>query len=172
MNSLEGAIAQDAIPHLRDGKSHFGIAQPEVPSQTASESVSSGMPKPNKHFEALRKLALSFPETVEGSSCNKLSYKAGNKAFLYLGESDDDGSYNLRFKLTDSFSEAEKLAAKNATAYQPGSAGWVYCEFPASKAPPKGLMERWLEESYRALVPKKLLPLLDGKSPAKKAAKK
>lgn len=134
------------------------------------------MQKPNKHFEGLRKLALSFPESVEGSSCNKLSYKAGNKAFLYLGEA-DDGTYNLRFKLTDSYSEAEKLAAKDSSTYQPGSTGWVYCEFAASKAPPKGLMERWLEESYRALVPKKLLSLLDGGSPAiktpkKKAAKK
>ena len=115
--------------------------------------------KPNKHVAALRKIALSFPETVEGSSCNKLSYKAGKKAFLYLGE--DDESYNLMVKLPDSYAEAEQRAKKDSEIYHPGSSGWVKCVFPASKAPPKGLLERWIEESFRALVPKKIVALLD-----------
>lgn len=117
------------------------------------------MLRPNKHVTAIRKLALKFPETEEGSSCNKLSYKAGKKAFLYLGGNEE--SYSLMLKLVDSYAEAEKLAKKHPEVYRPGKAGWVSIEYATTQAPPKGLLERWLEESFRALVPKKIVALLD-----------
>lgn len=69
------------------------------------------MSKPNKHLAAIREVALKYPEAVEGSSCNKLSFKSGKKAFLSLGEKED--SYSTMLKLTTSLAEARKLARKH-----------------------------------------------------------
>ena len=35
--------------------------------------------------KALRRYALQYPETNEGSSCVKRAFRARNKGFLYLG---------------------------------------------------------------------------------------
>ena len=42
-----------------------------------------------------------------------------------------------------------------------GAAGWTTIKLPANKARPRGLFERWIEESYRLQAPKKLVSLLD-----------
>ena len=108
----------------------------------------------SKQIKALRKIALALPDAEEGTSCNKISFKAGKKAFLYLGET--DGDYNAKLKLVTSLDEAKELARKHPEIYSAGSNGWVDAEFPADKSPPAGLMERWILESYQALVPKRI----------------
>ena len=40
-------------------------------------------------------------------------------------------------------------------------------EFPLGQAPPAELLERWIDESFRALVPKKIVDLLGDQTPAK-----
>lgn len=140
-------------------------------------------PGPCKPAEVIRKLALTYPETVEGSSCNKLSFKAGKKAFLYLGLTEE--GYNVMLKLVDSYEEAEALAEKQPDHYRPGSNGWIQMEFSCGQSAPAGVMKRWIEESFRSLAPRKIVALLDDpvaagkkgtrkKSPAakKKAARK
>jgi len=52
------------------------------------------------------------------------------------------------------------MAGKHPEIHHPGSSGWVKSEFPADRASPAGLMERWIDENFRALVPKKILALL------------
>ena len=44
------------------------------------------MDRKGEIFEKFREAALRMPEVEEGSSCNKVAYKARKKAFLYLGE--------------------------------------------------------------------------------------
>jgi hypothetical protein len=57
--------------------------------------------------------------------------------------------------------EAGKLAAQEPGRYQTGSGGWVTVKFAAGGTPPKDVLKRWLDESYR----------LSAEAPAKKAKK-
>jgi hypothetical protein len=109
--------------------------------------------------KALRRYALQYPETNEGSSCVKRAFRARNKGFLYLGEKDD--SYNIMVKLDESLDEAGALAAGQPDHYAVGSTSWVTMNFGADQIPPDGLVERWIDESFRLQAPKAVLAELD-----------
>lgn len=48
------------------------------------------------------------------------------------------------------------------TGYGLGKSGWVTATFNAGeKAPPVALLKQWLDESYRAIAPKKLVKALE-----------
>jgi hypothetical protein len=111
----------------------------------------------NELAEVLRRVALTYPEVEEGASCTKKSFKARGKAFLYVGVA--GGSYNAMLKLRDSQAEAIKLAGKDSR-FKVGAQGWVTATFREDDAPPSGLFERWIDESYRLLVDKKLVATL------------
>ena len=108
----------------------------------------------------LRSLALGFPEVIEGDSCVKRSFKARKKGFLYLGEKPDE--YNVMVKLGPSVAEATAMAAERPGSWSVGNGGWAILKFDPAETPPKGLLERWMEESYRLQAPKTLLADLDG----------
>lgn len=123
----------------------------------------------SEFINALRTLALSYPETVETTACNKAAFKARNKGFLFLGI--DDAGCNVMLKLAASIPEATKLA-KGLGCCKVGANGWVTATFRHDQAPPPGLLERWIDESYRLLAPKQLAALLtESKSPAKDIGK-
>jgi len=116
-------------------------------------------PQPRtNNLELLRRLALTFPETEEGLSCGKQAFKARNKAFLFIGH--DATHYNVMLKLRDALPEAARLAAQEPTHYSVGGHQWVKLTFPHDQSPPPGLMQRWIDESYRLLAPKTLVALL------------
>lgn len=110
-------------------------------------------------IEGLRALALSFPEVVEGDSCVKRSFKARKKGFLYLGENKD--GYNVMVKLGPSIEEARDLASARPDTWSVGKGGWAILKFAPSERPPAGLLERWIDESYRLQAPKTLVAALD-----------
>ena len=43
------------------------------------------MPGAKDPTKALKEAAAALPNVVEGTSCSQTSYKAGKKAFLYVG---------------------------------------------------------------------------------------
>ena len=47
------------------------------------------------------------------------------------------------------------------TGYNLGKSGWVTASFGAKAKPPLDVLEAWLDESYRAVAPKKLAAALD-----------
>ena len=129
----------------------------------------------SKPMQELRKIALQYPEAEEGTSCNKAAFKARNKAFLFVGM--DDTSYNVMLKLHESLAEAKKLAAKEPDHYGVGGMDWVKATFSHHESSPAGLMEKWIDESYRLLAHKQLVALLDerplsGRGSAKVATNK
>ena len=65
-------------------------------------------------------------------------------------------------KLTeaDSLAEAEKLSESQPDNYSLGSNGWLSGKFAKGEGPPAKLFNTWIEESYRALAPKKLVAQL------------
>lgn len=61
------------------------------------------------------------------------------------------------------------LPFSSPTAYGLGKSGWVTATFALKDAPPVDLLKAWIDESYRAQAPKKLIAQLDtdGGAPAK-----
>jgi len=114
----------------------------------------------SKIRETLRTIAMRLPEVEEGITCDKAAFKARGKAFLFVGS--DERSYNVMVKLRDSLANAAEFAGNEPASYKVGGHDWVTLNFPNDKAPPAGLMERWIEESYRLLAPKQLVALLVG----------
>lgn len=115
-------------------------------------------PTPGNPMQELRKAALNYPEVEEGVSCDKAAFQAREKAFLFMGS--DDYSYHALLKLGESLPEATKLARKQPHHYKVGGHDWVTATFGLDQSPPEGLLEKWIDESYRLLAPKRLVAKL------------
>lgn len=104
----------------------------------------------------LRDTAMALPEASEGESCVNRAFRVGKKAFFYLGEK--PAHVYVMLKLTDSYADAVAMADPRV---DPGKHGWVTLRFQADDHLDSATMERWVVESYRALMPKRLVALLD-----------
>ena len=107
--------------------------------------------------KALRKAALAFPDTVEDFPWGHSAYKvAGKKAFLFMGDDEEGGGWSASMKLP--FRNDEALAIKGAerTGYGLGRSGWISFRFSAKAKAPMDKLIDYLDESWRAVAPKKL----------------
>jgi hypothetical protein len=116
----------------------------------------------NEPLQALRRLALRYPEAQEGIACEGTAIetrtvKVRNKAFLFMGRAD------VRVKLGESLAEAAELAAKTPGRYTVGANGWMKVTFGDGESPPLDLLGRWIDESYRLLAPRQLAAALPGR---------
>jgi hypothetical protein len=101
--------------------------------------------------QTLRRLALGYPEaregvTYEGTSAQRSIVRARNRAFLFFGVAD------AMIKLRESLAEATRLASREPARYRVGAHGWVRTTFDADESPSLGLLEKWIDESYRVVV--------------------
>ena len=106
----------------------------------------------------LRELALDYPETREDQPWGHAAFKVKDKVFLFLG-ADDDG-LGLSVKLPNSREQALALPFCKPTGYGLGRHGWVSATFPPDALPPMTTLAEWVDESFRAIAPKKLVALL------------
>ena len=83
----------------------------------------------------------------------------------------DGAPLRLSVKLPHSGADLLLSPVASPTGYGLGKSGWVSASFPDDDLPPIEMMQAWIDESYRAQAPKKLIAQLDG-GPAPKAAKK
>jgi predicted DNA-binding protein (MmcQ/YjbR family) len=112
---------------------------------------------PLKHADAkaLRKAALSYPDTREDFPWDHHAYKAaGKKVFLFL--TGEDGGFNCSMKLPFRSEEALKIKGAEPTGYGMGKSGWVTFTFSAKAKVPGAKLLDYLDESWRAVAPKKL----------------
>lgn len=105
--------------------------------------------------ERLRAHALSFPETREDFPWGERVVKVRNKVFLFLGRP-EEGGLSLSVKLPGSATLALDLPFASPTGYGLGKSGWVTARFGPREHPPVHVLERWIDESYRAVAPKRL----------------
>lgn len=149
------------------------------PSRTAGGATLRAMatrrkPSPTAALiEHLRQLGLrKYPGAhLKSPWPGHLDLAVNDKTFAYLSapESDDDAG-GVSLKLPLSCSLALSLPGSEPTAYGLGRSGWVSLSFEHG-APPVAQLESWLDESYRAQAPKKLVAQLDGaEAPAKAKA--
>jgi predicted DNA-binding protein (MmcQ/YjbR family) len=111
--------------------------------------------------EALRAFALGFPGAVEDFPWGERVVKVNKKVFVFMGKADDDKEMGLSVKLPHSGALALALPFVEPTGYGLGKSGWVSARFGATDAPPIDMLKEWIEESYRAVAPKKLIAELD-----------
>jgi len=122
--------------------------------------------KPKQAEAELRKFALSFPETYEEFPWGERVIKVKGKVFVFMGTR--DGGFGISTKLPESATAAVTLPFASPTAYGLGKSGWVSAQFRAGEQPPLGLLKIWIDESYRAVAPKKLVAALQGRPAAAK----
>jgi predicted DNA-binding protein (MmcQ/YjbR family) len=120
-----------------------------------SVAKSTGLPRDGTR---LRKLALSYPEAHEDMPWGHHAIKVKGKSFVFLAG--DDDTFSLSAKLPSSCDVAVKLPFASRTEYGLGKSGWVTARFPRKAKIPVDLLALWIDESYRAVAPKRLVAQL------------
>ena len=108
----------------------------------------------------LRAFALGYPEAREEFPWGERVVKVRTKVFVFMGMS--DGGLGLSVKLPRTGSMALLLPFAQPTGYGLGKSGWVTARFARSENPPVDMLREWIDESYRAVAPKKLVAALAG----------
>jgi predicted DNA-binding protein (MmcQ/YjbR family) len=111
-----------------------------------------------KAEEKLRQFALAYPEATEEFPWGERAIKVRGKTFLFMRA--DGTGLGLSTKLPESREFALTLAFAAPTGYGLGKSGWVSASFERGTRPPLALLCEWIDESYRAIAPKRLLKQL------------
>jgi len=113
--------------------------------------------------EKLRKLGLSYPDTYEDHPWGHIAIKIkpAGKVFIFIGTHEDRVTFSV--KLPDSRDMAVDLPWAEPTHYGMGKHGWVTGHVKPKEAP-MDLIRAWVDESFRAIAPKKLVKQLDAKT--------
>ena len=123
---------------------------PRIPSPKRPEAV------------LLRAFALGYPEAYEDFPWGERVAKVKGKVFVFLGR--DGNELGLSVKLPESGMLALGLPFVSPTGYGLGKAGWVTVRFGKREKAPVALLRSWIDESYRAVAPKKLVAALSSSS--------
>jgi predicted DNA-binding protein (MmcQ/YjbR family) len=116
------------------------------------------MPKASPFTRAkasLRKAALAFPETREDHPWGESAFKVRGKVFLFMSEAEEQ--LRLTVKLPESRGFALLLPFTQPTGYGLGKSGWVTASFGPKEQVPLPMLLDWMEESFRAVAPKRLV---------------
>ena len=81
-----------------------------------------------------------------------------SKTFAYLSVEGEPFSMSVKLPFTGE--EARSLPFARPAEYGLGKSGWVVFEPGADEMPPMRQLKSWLDESYRAQAPKKLVALI------------
>lgn len=115
-------------------------------------------------MEQLLAAALKYPGAHEDHPWGETVVKVKGKIFLFLsllGRSDGGAFFGCSMKLPHSgVSALMLLPFVQPMAYGLGKSGWVSARFKKGDVPPLPLLVQWLDESYRAVAPKKLVATL------------
>jgi len=115
----------------------------------------------------LREHALAYPETHEDFPWGHNAIKVKGKAFLFMafGIKEDD-PFSLSVKLPHSAKQALNLPFASPTEYGLGKSGWVTARFNTKHDVPVEMLKEWIDESFRAVAPKRVLAKLgDARGP-------
>jgi len=123
-------------------------------------------------IDELRAFGLTYPGAHTKSPWpGHLDLAVKDKTFAYLSAPGEPPSISC--KLPESAPMALSLPNAKPTPYGLGKSGWVTVTFDEGEAIPVELLKEWIDESYRAQAPKKLvasLPPVAPKPTKKRAA--
>lgn len=124
-----------------------------------SEPTAKPTAERQSQYDELREFALSLPETTEEFPWGHSAVKVRKKTVVFL--SAEGHRLGMSAKLPDSSVMALTLPFAEPTGYGLGKSGWISASFHEGDVVPLPLLKDWIEESYRAIAPKKLSKLLD-----------
>src|SRR5262249_21030957 len=110
----------------------------------------------------LRKAALAYPGAVEEFPWGDRVFKVNKKIFAFAEA--HGGELHVTAKLPESGPMALSLPFAEPTGYNLGKSGWVSARFTRAADVPVEMMLDWIDESYRAVAPKKLVKTLPDRS--------
>jgi predicted DNA-binding protein (MmcQ/YjbR family) len=127
------------------------------------------MPKKNLATDAvlkeLRAFGLAYPGAHTKSPWpGHMDLAVNDKTFAYL--SIEGEPFGISCKLPHSHGAALMLPFTQPTPYGLGKSGWVSAKYDGGEAPDVDMLKAWIDESYRAQAPKKLVAQLDGSGAA------
>ena len=109
--------------------------------------------------QTLRARALEFPGTEEAFPWGERAIKIRGKAFLFMRLTDDELSFSVKLPRTGI--QALALPFVRPTEYGLGKHGWVTVRAPRTDRALERQYLDWIEESFRAVAPKKVVASLD-----------
>ena len=114
---------------------------------------------PRDHAQAY---ALSFPGAYAEHPSDQAVIKVKRKVFLFVnGAIAPEDGVSLSVKLPRSGGDVLELPLAEPMGYGMGKYGWVTLLIMRDDQLPLRLLEAWIDESYRAVAPKRLLAELD-----------
>jgi predicted DNA-binding protein (MmcQ/YjbR family) len=123
------------------------------------DAASSNAASPDAALRELRAFGLRYPQARTRSPWpGHLDLAVNDRTFAFL--SVEGEPFSISCKLPHSAAMALNLPFAQPTPYGLGRSGWVSATPPADEPVPVDLLKAWIDESYRALAPKKLLALL------------
>ena len=118
--------------------------------------------KPNAKVKQAEKEILdfgqSYPETRVDHPWGESAIKVKGKTFVFLHAGGT--GLSLSVKLVASHTAALGLPFTEPTGYGLGKSGWVTARFSPQETVPIPVLKSWIDESYRAVAPKKLADAL------------
>ena len=111
-------------------------------------------PDPRSLEGQLRARALAYPEATEDFPWGERAIQVRGKAFLFLRG--DGAAVSFSVKLPHSAAEALELPYVEPTHYGLGKHGWVTATVDAGRDAPLDLFRAWIDESFRAVAPKRV----------------
>jgi predicted DNA-binding protein (MmcQ/YjbR family) len=110
-------------------------------------------------LEQLRAFGLAYPGArLKSPWPGHKDLAVNDKTFAYL--SVEGEPFAISCKLPQSVEAALLLPFTSPTAYGLGKSGWVTAKFAPTEEPPIALLKEWIDESYRAQAPKRLVKQL------------
>ncbi len=115
-----------------------------------------------KTLEALelRDYAMTLTEAHEDFPRGHRAIKGNGKAYVFLGDEKNAKELSMSVKLPGSCHTAVDLPFVEPTGYTLAKSGWGTARFTKTGDVPMDLFRAWIEESYRAIAPKKLVKTL------------
>ena len=92
--------------------------------------------------------------------------KVGKKVFVFFGMEDMPEPL-MTVKLRDSHDQALAVPGAEPAGYGLGRSGWVTIPLSDS-GPPLGVLQDWVDESYRTVAPMRLVRALDEATSARR----
>ena len=107
----------------------------------------------------LRAHAMSFPDATEDFPWGERAIKVKGKAFLFMRAEGKELSFSV--KLPTSAADALDLPYAESTGYGLGKHGWVTFKVDGSRSAPYEQFAAYIEESFRAVAPKRVVAAYD-----------
>jgi predicted DNA-binding protein (MmcQ/YjbR family) len=108
--------------------------------------------------------AAGYPGATEDFPWGERVAKVNKKIFAFLGRDDADDP-TVALKLPVSAEHALALGCSEPTSHGLGRAHWVTVHLTHPHCPDDDLLLDWLDESYRAVAPARLIATLESPPP-------